>query len=249
MFSGSSKNMHSATRLMLATRLFGLMYFIWSQQYVFIVAGILLGWILLQFSHHVALHRYFSHHSFKTSNIWHAVLCFSTVLVGVTPIYYALPHLAHHAFTDTEKDPHSPTSGFWNVFLIHKWNVEHLEIRLIRNYKDFWIQFTAKWYVLILLVFCTILALINPNLLLSYGIAIWFTKFAAVTVNYTGHLKNFPGNYRNFETEDQSCNNLFTGVVLGEWHNNHHHNPRDWNQKVKWWELDIPAIIIRAIKT
>jgi fatty-acid desaturase len=248
MFAATFDNINFTIRMLCAAGLVGILYFLWSSQYSFIVLGIALGWVLVQFSHHVALHRYFSHKSFETSKFWHIILCFSTVFVGGTPVHYALPHLAHHAFTDTEKDPHSPVKGFWKVLLTQLWNVEHLDINLLRNYRDYWIKFVQKWYLLILLIFCVLLISINANLILSYGIAILFTKFTGVAVNYAGHLKSFPGNYRNFDTNDNSCNNLFTGIILGEWHNNHHHMPRAWNQRVKWWELDVPANIIRVIK-
>ena len=31
------------------------------------------------------------------------------------------------------------------------------------------------------------------------------------------------------------------------WHNNHHARPREWNFRMKWWEFDIGAQVIRAI--
>jgi stearoyl-CoA desaturase (delta-9 desaturase) len=246
MFSGSPKNIFVVSQFMIITGLFGLGYLFWTQQYAFVAIGFFLGWVFLQISYQIALHRYFSHRSFKTSKFWHVVLCFSTVLAGITPRYYEPVHPLHHAFSDTNKDPHGPILGFWKVFSIHIWNPNRSPSSAI--YGDYWIQFTIKWYFLILLLFYSLLVLIDMNLLFSYGIAIVFTKLSGLLINYTAHVKNFPGNYRNFEIKDHSCNNLFTGIVLGEWHNNHHCRPQDWNQRVKWWELDIPAIVIRVIK-
>jgi stearoyl-CoA desaturase (delta-9 desaturase) len=248
MFSASFNNINYVLKTFWITGLIGVLYLVWAEQYVFIFIGILLGFFLLHFSNQVALHRYFSHKTFETSKFWHIVLCFSTVLVGATPVHYALPHLAHHAFTDTDKDPHNPDLGIWRVLFPHLWNTDHLNIRLIRNYHDYWIQFIQKWYMLILLIFFILLALVDLHLIFSYGIAALFNKISGLVVNYTGHIRTFPGNYRNFDTNDNSCNNLITGAFFGEWHNNHHHMPRAWNEQVKWWEADIPGIIIRVIK-
>jgi stearoyl-CoA desaturase (delta-9 desaturase) len=50
--------------------------------------------------------------------------------------------------------------------------------------------------------------------------------------------------YRNFETNDNSRNNVIFGYLgWGQgWHNNHHHDPKsfDFGTGVsgKWWEFD-----------
>jgi fatty-acid desaturase len=41
---------------------------------------------------------------------------------------------------------------------------------------------------------------------------------------------------------------LMTGFVVGEWHNNHHKNPQNWNQRVNWWEIDVSAQLVKLIK-
>jgi stearoyl-CoA desaturase (delta-9 desaturase) len=46
--------------------------------------------------------------------------------------------------------------------------------------------------------------------------------------------------YRNYETDEDSRNNLFVGYLAhGEgWHNNHHAHPRSARHGHHWWELD-----------
>jgi stearoyl-CoA desaturase (delta-9 desaturase) len=62
-------------------------------------------------------------------------------------------------------------------------------------------------------------------------------------VNVFGHSKGGIG-YRNYETKDNSYNNLFLGYFAwGQgWHNNHHYDPKsfDFGKGVsgKWWEWD-----------
>lgn len=56
--------------------------------------------------------------------------------------------------------------------------------------------------------------------------------------------------YKNFDTTDQSHNNVFMSILtFGEsWHNNHHANAMSWKQGVKWWEIDPTSWIIAVIK-
>jgi stearoyl-CoA desaturase (delta-9 desaturase) len=55
--------------------------------------------------------------------------------------------------------------------------------------------------------------------------------------------------YRNYETDDESRNNLIVGIISnGEgWHNNHHAHPRSARVGHKWWELDLTWLIIRLL--
>jgi stearoyl-CoA desaturase (delta-9 desaturase) len=65
-------------------------------------------------------------------------------------------------------------------------------------------------------------------------------------VNVLGH-----GNgYRNHDTDDRSTNSWIANIIsLGEgWHNNHHANPKDWDNKKLWWEYDPISKFINLIK-
>jgi stearoyl-CoA desaturase (delta-9 desaturase) len=49
---------------------------------------------------------------------------------------------------------------------------------------------------------------------------------------------------------DQSRNSWIANLItLGEgWHNNHHAKPYAWSNWERWWEFDIPSLVIRVIK-
>jgi len=55
--------------------------------------------------------------------------------------------------------------------------------------------------------------------------------------------------YRNYETDEESRNNLIVGYTsMGEgWHNNHHADPRSARHGHRWWELDITYLTIRLL--
>ncbi|HKC33669.1 MAG TPA: fatty acid desaturase, partial [Xanthobacteraceae bacterium] len=64
-------------------------------------------------------------------------------------------------------------------------------------------------------------------------------------INSVSHLWG----YRNYETPDNSRNNIILGVLAnGEgWHNNHHADPRSARHGHKFWELDVAWLTIRLL--
>jgi stearoyl-CoA desaturase (delta-9 desaturase) len=68
----------------------------------------------------------------------------------------------------------------------------------------------------------------------------------AWTVNSLAHLFG----YRNYNTSDNSRNNWFAALVsLGEgWHNNHHAFPYSAVLGLRWWQLDVSALMIRGLE-
>jgi stearoyl-CoA desaturase (delta-9 desaturase) len=52
-----------------------------------------------------------------------------------------------------------------------------------------------------------------------------------------------------FDSHDESRNNAIVGILaLGEgWHNNHHAFPTSARHGLRWWELDISYMVIRAL--
>jgi fatty-acid desaturase len=65
-------------------------------------------------------------------------------------------------------------------------------------------------------------------------------------VNSVTHLWG----YRNFETSDNSRNNLLIPLITsGEgWHNNHHAYPRSARHGLGWREPDVAWLTIRLLK-
>ena len=63
-------------------------------------------------------HRCFSHREFKTSIVQETLMLYCGLLCGVrSPLAWAGVHRMHHAYSDTELDPHSPIlMSKWRVF-------------------------------------------------------------------------------------------------------------------------------------
>jgi fatty-acid desaturase len=100
--------------------------------------------------------------------------------------------------------------------------------------------------MLIIIIFALVLFLIDPMLLLCYSIGTAGALVAMGFINTICHTRNIT-TYCNYDTRDDSSNS-YLAVLIGEWHNNHHARPRDWNQWNRWWEIDYAAQFIRVIK-
>ena len=77
-----------------------------------VVFAFIAHWFLSLFMHSFFLHRYAAHQMFKMNKFWEK---FFFVLMYIlqnssflSPRTYAILHRMHHAYSDTDKDPHSP---------------------------------------------------------------------------------------------------------------------------------------------
>ena len=62
----------------------------------------------------IGYHRLLAHRSFKCNKLVEYFWVAGGYLGFMSsPIWWATMHRAHHRWTDTEKDPHSPRAGFW----------------------------------------------------------------------------------------------------------------------------------------
>lgn len=202
------------------------------------------------------LHRWASHRSFEVNKIFKIFMLWCGALsCQGSPIFWATIHRSyHHRHSDSDKDPHNPSHGFWHSYMLWMFTIEEGNYntkRIVDLLKDPVVVFLHKWYLIILWSTNIIFFFIDTNLWL-YGIVlpafITFHKFNLQTsiVHYK-HL-----GYRNFDTGDNSVNIPWLWpITFGEaWHNNHHADPM--NPKIggiKWWELDPTYWIIKIIET
>lgn len=195
-------------------------------------------------------HRYWTHKSFEFKSIplmwiftWFGIVAGRGSIIGWVHV-----HREHHAYSDTDKDPHSPKVYGWKlnfpilINFVGKFN-KYLVRDLLTNpqikINQYYLLFVIGWIVLLSLI----------DLQLAYFgwfVPITLTHLVWNSFNYIGHKYG----YRNFDTKDTSCNFWPAGYLnWGEgWHNNHHHNAKSWTNKIKWWEVDMISWIIRIVK-
>ncbi len=220
-------------------------------------------WFLSLFCQTFFLHRYASHKMFSMSPFWEKFFYGFTVLVQgssfLNPRAYAIMHKMHHAYSDTEKDPHSPhffkdvwemTMRTKDIYLDYATNKtepekafrgKYPEWKLLDRISNLWavrIGFGVL-YFLFYLKFATawwMFALLPVHFFMG--------PIHGAIVNWCGHKYG----YSNYDNHDHSRNSLPIDILLmGElMQNNHHKSPNSINFAKKWYEFDptYPVILV-----
>lgn len=181
------------------------------------------------------LHRYFTHKVIKVRKSLELLFHLIATTASVESSYrYRALHLAHHRYADTENDVHGPRRGFFAMHKLLLSHTNHYKYEIKNNFEKFF----HNHYYTILFCFLIILMCISIKVAAFYCLTVYVWLFLTDMYNYTNHKSGFPGNYRNFNTKDNSHNNMFTDWWTGTYHNNHHANPSNITDQVKWFEFD-----------
>lgn len=202
---------------------------------------------------------------YTTSKNWERVFYFTTWLVQgssfLVPRAYAVMHRMHHAYSDTEQDPHSP-HFFTDVYQMMRSTI--LIFRSFLTGKNLpKAQFTKEYlpiwdkldrfghHSLVRFVFIAaytgVYVLFAPSYWWFLLLPIHFLMgpIQGAIVNWCGHKYG----YSNFDNNDHSKNSSPWGIMLmGElFQNNHHHAKDDANFAKKWFEFDLTFFFMRGL--
>jgi stearoyl-CoA desaturase (delta-9 desaturase) len=170
----------------------------------------------------------------------------------------------HHAFSDTERDPHSPhhtknvftmmweTKDIYNAVLNRKRAIEtrfernYPEWNLVEKLGDSWFS-RAGWAILYTAFYILAYVYLDMHWAFFFLLPIHFLMgpIHGAIVNWSGHKYG----YQNFDNEDKSKNSLiFDFLMMGElFQNNHHKRPNSINFGSKWWEVDPTYPVIKLL--
>lgn len=225
-----------------------LFFFSWQN----LIASVLLWWISGSLGIGLGYHRLLTHRGFKVSKwLEYTLSVFGTLAVQSGPLSWVTTHRIHHAFTETERDPHSPRSGtYWaHVGWIFRGVAQNQSQATMRRYcpdfaDDRFHQLINRYYyVPTIIVGLVLLAVGGPSMVLwAIFLRTVVGWHATWLVNSATHLWGT----RRFDTRDDSRNNpLIAAITFGEgWHNNHHAYPRSAKHGLKWFEVDLNWIQI-----
>jgi stearoyl-CoA desaturase (delta-9 desaturase) len=220
----------------------------------------------------VGYHRLLTHRAFQTHKpLEYAFAVAGSMSVQGPVIDWVADHRKHHAHTDVEGDPHSPHVDFaegWRgalrgLFHAHmgwlfsnhgraqrrKYAPDLVEDRGMRalNRRFHWlVGLSLLAPFLIGLALDRTLAGALSALLWGGLVRIFFQHHVTWSINSVCH---FFGR-RRFDVEDQSTNVAWLALPsLGEsWHHNHHAFPRSARHGLRWWEVDLSALVIRGLQ-
>jgi fatty-acid desaturase len=220
-----------------------LFFFSWQN----LVATFIVWWISGSWGIGIGYHRLLTHRGF-TAPRWltRFVATCATLALQSGPISWVTTHRIHHAFTDQERDPHSPRHGtYWaHIGWIFRGTAQVQPETARRKYSP---DLLADPYLVFIDRYYYVSAIIAGGVLFAIGgfsMVLWAIFFRTVVgwhftwlVNSATHLWGS----RRFETRDDSRNNgLIAAVTFGEgWHNNHHAYPRSARHGLTWREFDV----------
>lgn len=204
----------------------------------------------------LGFHRLLTHRSLRLSKGVEYVLTVLGVLaLQGGPIDWVATHRRHHATSDGPGDPHGMDRGFWWahvgwLFLPNPGRPTIEERRRLaadlaaEPFYRFMERTPLLWQVALAVVLFAlggwswVVWGIFVRLVVTYHIT-WFVNSAS---HWTG--------YRTFRTGDRSTNNWWVALLAwGEgWHNNHHAFPFSARHGLRWFELDLTWLTIRALQ-
>jgi stearoyl-CoA desaturase (delta-9 desaturase) len=245
MFSSTSSSLIKIQLLTGLLSVVGIFYLDFSIIHVLLAITSFYVYSILGLS--MTLHRYYTHKSFEMNSILHWIFTFISILTGRgSPIGWVYVHRLHHAFSDTDKDPHGPKTIGFKLFgfkpIEHKFNA--FIVKDLMNASQIFIN---KYYLLIILCWLILLSIIDINLVyFTWILPVFMVQLSQNSFNYFAHKYG----YRNFETKDNSTNNIWLWpFILGDaWHNNHHGNSEKFSTKIKKYEFDPVSNFINFIK-
>jgi stearoyl-CoA desaturase (Delta-9 desaturase) len=230
-------------------------------------------YFLTAFGITVGFHRLLTHRAFATyKGIEYLFAALGSMAVEGPVIGWVTDHRRHHAHADEDGDPHSPhvghgdgvlgaLRGLWHAHLgwlvrdhptaqgAEKHAPDLLEDRGMRI-------ISALFPVLVLLGLALPFALgwlITGELVGGLTALVWAGLVRVFMVHHVtfsiNSICHFFGR-RRFKTDDESTNVFWLAIPsLGEsWHHNHHAFPRSATHGLRWWEVDVGGLVIRAMR-
>ena len=229
-----------------------------------IIIFVLVLWYGGLFFQSFFLHRYAAHQVFTMSKTMERVSFVLTWFFQgssyLSAYGYGIMHRMHHAYTDTEKDPHSPSHDanlfamMWKTKTVYqdindqKITVDKKFTKNVPQWKSFdafassrfsrvlWISF----YILFFTYFTT-----APWQWVLLPVALMMAPIHGVIINWFGHIYG----YVNYKMSNTSKNLFhFDFLMMGEgYHNNHHKHATSANFGVKWHEIDMTYLVIKVL--
>jgi stearoyl-CoA desaturase (delta-9 desaturase) len=218
----------------------------------------------------VGFHRALAHRAFEARPWVRALLAGLGSLAAQGPVlYWVANHRRHHELSDRPGDLHSPIfdgerrlsrlGGLWHAHI--GWNFDHEATNVVFYARDLLrdraIVRVSQRYYLFVVVGLLAPAAIDGVASGSFGgalagflwggpLRLFLIYHATASINSITHLFG----RRPYRTRDESRNVWWLAIpTLGEsWHNNHHAFPSSAWFGMRWFELDLGALCIEALR-
>jgi stearoyl-CoA desaturase (delta-9 desaturase) len=239
----------------------------WSDMVAF---GVMYVWAVMGIS--IGYHRLMAHRAFKTNRFLKNFFVLGGAMAGQgPPLIWTAHHRRHHRVADKPGDPHSPyhadepgirglMKGLWHSHMGWLFD-EDLTSDPVRYCPDLARDKDFRWMSLHFGALVG-LGMLIPGLIglaLTQTLAgfltgvLWGGLVRFFALNHVTYAVNSVGHVfgrRRFEVPDESRNVAWLAIPsFGEgWHNNHHAFPRSYTHGMRWYEIDISAMVIATLE-
>ena len=205
----------------------------------------------------VYLHRSQAHRAIDL----HPVLChffrlWLWLTTGMNTREWVAVHRKHHAYVETEGDPHSPKIyGIWSVLFngVGLYRRAAADGEIVEKYgagtPDDFLEnriYAVKNLGVVCMLVVDVLCFGWGMGMLTWVVQmLWIPLLAAGVINGVGHYIG----YRNYQPVDESKNIVPWGILIGgeELHNNHHAFPRSAKFSSRPFEIDLGWFYIKFL--
>lgn len=239
-----------------------------------LLAAFIYGMIIMGTHGTVWHHRYCTHRAYRFKNSFWRFITQQLTLNIIPEEIYVISHHVHHACSDQPGDPYNAEAGFWYCFLADvnhqpiaknlceaKYNrvkqlMAHTGVKG-NTYKQYqfwgsyahplraisaWLLNWTFWFLVFYLIGGIALAV---SLFAAAGI--WAVGVRTFNYDGHGHGKDKQRQGIDYNQKDKSINQLWPGLVAGEWHNNHHLYPKSARSGFKRYQFDLAWQYIRFL--
>ena len=187
-------------------------------------------------------HRYFCHRAYEANSSLMWFLSIIPVAYSYsTPIQWATMHSAHHAYADSDRDPHGRG---WAGLFTAAYKTPPLKFAVMTKwFLDKKHQFVYDYALLFIAAYQASLLLISVDVFLWLGLTPMFT------------LSLCNGLHRVFShTKSGVVTNRwyleFVAPMGGEWiHKEHHDKAKKPIFANRWYEIDTGSVFVRMLRT
>lgn len=221
----------------------------------------------------VGFHRLVAHRAFKTSTPVKIILTtLGSMAAEGSVLYWAAGHRRHHMHSDTGNDPHSPhirnlgeadepmnsLKGLWHAHVAWMMRDRVTNCTLFASdvLRESYLNRIHQLYIPFVLAALALPAAVCGAITgTAMGTLQGFLWGGLVRMFLVHHASwanaSFSHRYgsRPFATGDQSANNLWWALPTfgASYQNNHHCFPGSATLGLRWWQIDIGALCIRAL--
>jgi len=229
-----------------------LFYFSWTN----LAVALALNWVAGSLGIGLGFHRLLTHKSYKTPKwLEYVFTTLGTLGLQGSPINWVATHRIHHKFTETERDPHSPSHGtYWaHIGWVFRGTSQMHDQATLQRFvpdmlRDRFHVLLSRFYIVPITISAILLWAFFGFEIMLWGVFVrtvigWHTTFL---VNSATHIWGS----RRFDTTDTSTNNFWIAMMTwGEgWHNNHHAHPTSARHGLTWKEFDLNWLEIKLLE-